>query len=196
MLTCPNGHSNPKGQQLCQECDALLVADERSAPPWYRRWGILAASAVLAVVGISAMVFALFVWHAGSEAAKAPPAKSDAIELWWNATRRHVADLQGALDDARRNVDRVDKNGLERACQRIHDYAEVDLQAHLPSPDPDLTAELNAAIEDAHTTSHMCLSAMAGSPNNYDMEFLTYLEQADKHLEAAKDIVDKSRLEA
>ena len=39
-------------------------------------------------------------------------------------------------------------------------------------------------------------TAISGSANNYDIEFTTYLDQTLKHLKAATDIADKSRLQA
>lgn len=196
MLTCPNGHSNPDGEQLCRECDAWLVPESAPAKPWYRRWWFSAACGAAVMALISATVLALVVQHR-SEANPVPTTGSAAIQQWWDAgTDKHVAALQDALDDAQRSLQQFDKLGVERACQRIHDAAVVDLQAHLPSPDPDLTAELDAAIQDAHTTAHVCLSAISGSPNSYDVEFTTNLDQALKHLRAATEIVNKSQTKA
>lgn len=146
---------------------------------------------------ISAIAAALVVQHNRSEVASPPATERVAIQQWWESgADKHVVALQDALEGAQRSLQQFDKLGVERSCQRIHDASVVDLQAHLPSPDSDLTAELNAAIQDAHTSAHVCLSAISGSPNNYDVEFTTYLDQALKHLKAATDIVDKSRLEA
>ena len=89
-----------------------------------------------------------------------------------------------------------DQAALEKSCQEMHDAGAVRLRAHLPAPDPDLTAELDAAINDAHDAAHMCLAALADSQNNYAGEFVSNLDQADKHLKAALDIVNKSLLTA
>ena len=74
----------------------------------------------------------------------------------------------------------------------MHDTAGVELQAHIPTPDPELTSELRAAAEDAHAAAHMCLSVMAGSINNYRGEFPADLDQAEKHLMAAHEIVNEA----
>lgn len=197
MLICPNGHPNPNGQQLCEECDALIVPASNPAPPWYRRWWFAATCGAVAALLIAAIAAAVVVQHNRSGVTTPQVSHQAAIQQWWQSgTDKHVAALQDALESAQRSLQQFDKLGVERSCQRIHDAAVVDLQAHLPSPDPDLTAELDAAIQDAHTTAHACLSAISGSPNNYDIEFSTNLDQALKHLKAATDIVDKSRLEA
>jgi len=65
------------------------------------------------------------------------------------------------------------------------------MQSHLPSPDQKLTAELNAAIKDFHFAGHLCLAAVAGSPADYDGEFLSLMAQGNKHMRAAHDIIDQ-----
>ena len=66
------------------------------------------------------------------------------------------------------------------------------MQAHLPAPNPDLTSELRAAIEDAHGAAHLCLSVAAGSMNNYDSEFIANVDQAGRHMQAAQDMINKT----
>jgi hypothetical protein len=100
--------------------------------------------------------------------------------------------LQNALDDAQRALDRLDPTGFEAACQTMHDAGEVKLQAHLPTPNPDLTSELRAAIDDAHSAAHLCLSVAAGSMNNYDGEFIANVDQADRHMKAAQDLINET----
>ncbi len=195
MLTCPNGHPNPNGQQLCEECDAFIAA--APATPWYRRWWFAAACGAAVAFLISAIAMAFVVHHDRTQVASAPVTNPAAIQQWWEAgANKHVVALQDALESAQRSLQQMDKLGVERSCQRVHDASVVDLQANLPSPDAELTAELNAAVADAHTTAHVCISAISGSPNSYDVEFTTYLDQALRHLKAATDIVDKSRVEA
>lgn len=85
-----------------------------------------------------------------------------------------------------------DAETLQKACQQLHDAAGVHVPARLPTPDPQLTSELQAAAQDAHEASHMCLAAAAGSMNSYRGEFAADIAQADKHLAAAQEIVDQS----
>lgn len=114
------------------------------------------------------------------------------LTQWWSATYPHVAELQDTLDDSQQALQRVDVPALASACQRMHDAAGVDIAARLPSPDADLTAELAAAIEDAHDASHMCLSVLGQTLNNYDAEFAADVDQADRHLKAAMEIVNRN----
>ena len=103
--------------------------------------------------------------------------------------REPFTDLQQSLADAQRALATVDRSAMDEACQQMHDTAAVDLRAHLPAPNPELTSELEAATEDAHAAAHMCLSVLARSTNSYDGEFPVDVEQAEKHLLAAQELV-------
>lgn len=191
MLICPNGHENPHDAQLCQECDAFLVParDEKSPR---NRVRLLAVWAAVATVLLVAVMSAVLISHRNQAASTpATPTAAAAVRDWWPATHEHVTDLENAIDDVQSGLKRLDKESVSEACQRMHDAGTVDLQARLPSPDPDLTAELEAAIQDVHDASHMCMAAVAGTMNNYDAEFVTRLDEAKKHLDAAVDLVTK-----
>lgn len=108
-----------------------------------------------------------------------------AFVQWWSSTYGEVTALQNALDAAQRSVHRGDRPGLTAACQRMHDIAAVELVAHLPAPQPDLSAELEAAATDAHAAAHMCLSVLEQTQNSYDAEFVSDVDQADRQLKAA-----------
>jgi hypothetical protein len=53
---------------------------------------------------------------------------------------------------------------------------------------------LTAAAEDVHAAAHMCLSLAAGSQNTYNGEFLADLEQADRRLVHAQELINKALL--
>jgi hypothetical protein len=40
-------------------------------------------------------------------------------------------------------------------------------------------------------SAHLCLTAVSGSPANYDGEFLSLMAEAKKHMRAAQDIIDQ-----
>ncbi len=165
-----------------------------SPPPqrrWYRTFPAVAGLAALVVVIIAAGILA-FTLSGGqrSPSGLAPSQRAELAE-WWSDAQPHVTDLQEALDDSSQALSAMDGPALGAACQRMHDSAGVDLAAHLPAPDRDLTAELEAAVQDAHAAAHMCLSVLERTFNNYDAEFTTNLDQADRHLEAAVAIIDR-----
>ena len=195
MPKCPNGHSNPKNQQLCHECDALIVP--RSGRLSNRTlWIVLSTSVVSAV--ILAVVLGFVALHRAEPQRSSAPTTSTtaAMQQWWSTAHEHFDELQSAVRDSQQALKRQDDATLQKSCQQMHDAGVVKLRAHLPAPDPDLTAELDAAINDAHEAAHMCLSAISGSENNYAGEFVSNLDQSEKHLEAALDIVNKGLLTA
>ena len=196
MPKCPNGHRNPRDQQLCEVCDALIVPTEKRALSGRAWWAIIAASVVAAVV--LAAVLGVVVTHRGGPETSSAPANAEntAMQQWWSAARGHFDELQGAVADTREALERQDEAMLRSSCQDMHDAGAVDLRAHLPTPNADLTAEIDAAINDVHEAAHMCLAAASGSMNNYAGEFAANLDQAEKHLESALGIVNKKLLTA
>ncbi|HET7667017.1 MAG TPA: hypothetical protein VFK56_13305 [Mycobacterium sp.] len=195
MPICPNGHRNPKGQQLCEECDALIVPESSKRVSARRWWVIISMSLVAAVV--LAVVLGGVLHRAEPETSSAPTGPdTSAMQQWWTAASEHFDELQGAVEKTRDALQRQDERVLLNSCQEMHDAGTVKLRAHLPAPDPDLTAEIDAAINDAHDAAHMCLAAAKGSLNSYIGEFASNLDQSDKHLTAALVIVNKKLLTA
>lgn len=123
----------------------------------------------------------------------ARPATSSATALhqWWAGADNAFTDMRDASDDVDQALSHFRPGALAAACQHMNDAAEVKMQSHLPSPDRKLTAELNAAIKDFHFAAHLCLAAVAGSPANYDGEFLSLMAQGNKHMQAAQGIIDQ-----
>ncbi|WP_123024417.1 hypothetical protein [Mycolicibacterium stellerae] len=162
-----------------------------------RRWIVVGAgvAAALLLVVAGTVGFVLVSGSKGDTSSAPKDVEGAAVRQWWSTAQGDFEELKDTLATANRAVDKqVDPNQIEDTCQQLHDTAQVKLQAHLPSPDPDLTAEIAAAIQDIHNASHMCLSVIAGSMNSYGGEFSSDLQQGEKHLEAALDIINKSDL--
>lgn len=195
MVNCPHGHPNPAHYEFCGECGAPIdtVAEALEAGKWYRtKWAVVGAG-VLAIVVIVGAAVTIAVTRTERTGTPAPTIDGTAaIQEWWSGAHKHFTELESALEDSQRALDRMDDAGLESACQRMHDAAGVDLPAHLPTPDPDLTSELTAATADAHAAAHMCLAAIAGSENNYHGEFPADVDQAEKHLSKAQELINKA----
>jgi hypothetical protein len=197
MPTCPNGHRNPRNQQLCKECDALIISASPTRSLSDRAWRVTISASVIAAVVLATVLGVIVTDRGASETGSAPTApERSSIQQWWSATHEHFAALQGAVNDSRKALGHNDETALEKSCQDMHDAGAVGLRAHLPAPTADLTAEIDAAINDAHEAAHMCLAAASGSLNNYAGEFAANLDQAERHLEAALDIVNENLLTA
>ncbi|MGD9516133.1 MULTISPECIES: hypothetical protein [Mycolicibacterium] len=159
---------------------------------WYRTFPAVVGFVAVAVVIIASGIVAIALSGGQRSQDGIPPSQRAELAEWWSTAQPHVTDLQKALDDSLEALRSMDGPGLGAACQRMHDSAGVDLAAHLPAPDRDLTAELEAAAQDAHDAAHMCLAVLELTPNNYDAEFVSDIDQADRHLKAAVAIIDRS----
>ncbi|MGQ9410045.1 MULTISPECIES: hypothetical protein [Mycolicibacterium] len=152
---------------------------------------VIVGFAIVVAVAVAFGVIAMVLAGRPESPGTAGVPETVGLSRWWAGTHQHVTDLQKSLDDSKRALNRMDGPALESACQRMHDAAGVELAAHLPAPDADLTAELEAVAADAHDAAHMCLAVLAQSLNSYDAEFTTRVDQADRHLNEALAIVNR-----
>ncbi|GAB3221556.1 zinc ribbon domain-containing protein [Mycolicibacterium hippocampi] len=187
MAECPAGHPNPAGWEFCSECGAPIdaAADEVERRYWIRtRWALVGIATLVVICG--AVAIASVGYERRSGTVMPPPSGETAFEDWVSVAGSHVKELETVLDDTQRALESFDRRGLQTACEDLHEVSAVDLPAHLPTPDPDLTSELRASIDDAHAAAHMCLAAMAGSVNSYDGEFVSLVEEAARNVAAAQ----------
>jgi hypothetical protein len=155
------------------------------------KWLIGTAIAVVLFAGVPAGM-AVVNHHTRPTASSAPTTPKDtALQQWWAGAQKDFTDMRSASEDIDQAFSRFGPGTLATACQHVHDAAEIRMQSHLPSPNPELTAELRAAVEDFHSAAHLCLAVAAGSPANYDGEFLSLMAQANRHMRAAQDIINK-----
>lgn len=166
--------------------------DEDETPGDRQSWGLWALIAVGAIVIVVCLCVLGIVLTRTDAVQRDGSSGQMAVKAWWSSAHEHVNDLQNAMDDSQRAMQRKDSAAFEDACRRMHDSAAVSVQTHLPAPDNVLTAELSAAAEDAHAASHMCLAVLAESLNSYDGEFLSTTEQAEKHLRVVMKFVDEA----
>ena len=79
------------------------------------------------------------------------------VREWYDAVQPYFAELDDAgqsMVAAARNEDLTD---FGIACQQLHDAA-ANIQDHMPTPDPDLTMQVQGAISDFDAASHFCVS--------------------------------------
>lgn len=144
-------------------------------------------TALLVIGGVVAIVATTDARNLGSSTPST--SANAALEQWWSETSEDFAAVQDASDDVAHAFDQFAPGRLEAACQYVHDAAEVKLQSHLPAPNPLVSAEIHAAIEDFHSAAHLCLAVAAGSTTDYDGEFFSTMAQADRHMKVAQDII-------
>ena len=192
MVTHADGHSNPPDRELNEAVVPIAHQPEMSATGSRRqaKWFIGGALVVVLFAGGSEGAAVANHMQQISSAGSATSTVT-ALQQWWARAKQDFTDMRNASDDIDRALSRFRPGALGMACQHVREAAEVKLRSHLPSPDRKLTAELNAAIGDFNFASHLCLTAVAGSPANYDGEFLSLMAQANKHMRAAQDIIDQ-----
>lgn len=178
----PAGQTNPDGGIVA---GAGASGAEPPAARWYRTWKLVWVVGVIVLLVVVGAIVAVKTNSTHQTPASSP--EKEAVVSWWARARDDFSTLQSAVDQTQRALDQLDETNLKAGCQLLHDTAEVSLEAKMPTPDPELTAEVRSMIEDFHAASHMCLSAAAGSLNNYSGEFQSYLEQARNQMLAAQD---------
>lgn len=193
-VVCPLGHSNPSGWEFCGTCGTPLETVSRG---WFAGWRRPGRQAALTAGLMVAATVASIVALNGSEVANSPSAASVPVDKgsfaqWWSSAEHYFTELRDDIDVAQDAGRTQDASALEEACQSMHDVSAVRLQALMPTPTRALTAELEAATQDAHGAAHMCLAAAAGSRNSYLGEFQASIDQAERHLRAAQRIINET----
>ena len=154
------------------------------------KWFIGGAVAALLFAGTAAGVAVMNHTHHTVSSAPTTPGTT-APQQWWAGAEKDFTDMQNASQEVDQAFSQFKPGALAAACQHVHDAAEVGMESHLPSPNPELTAELHAAVEDFHSAAHLCLAVVAGSHADYDGEFLSSMAQGNKHMRAAQDIINR-----
>ena len=199
VAICPRGHINPEHAHFCEECGVPLtppvapVPASSKARPWYGKTWVIATASIITLAVVAGGVVAVVATTAKKLHTSSVLTTSAAVAMknWWGGAQEDFADLQKAISDAKAGRDRADWPSMYDACQRIHVTAANKLQAHLPTPDPELTADLQGAIADATSAANNCLAAQAGAYEQLG-EFNSYADQAEKQMRAAQDIVDRT----
>jgi hypothetical protein len=75
------------------------------------------------------------------------------------------------------------------ACQEQHDAVE-QVQQHMPSPDPDLTAQLQKALGDYSTAAAICTTAVENRNLDDFAQGATFLGEANTYMDNATKILD------
>jgi hypothetical protein len=154
------------------------------------KWFISGAAAALLFAGTAAGVAVMN--HTHHAVSSAPTTHSTtALQQWWAGAEKDFTDVQNASRDVDQAFSHYKPGALAAACQHVHDAAEVGMESHLPSPNPELTAELHAAVEDFHSAAHVCLAVVAGSQTDSDGAFFSSMAQGNKHMRAAQAIINR-----
>jgi hypothetical protein len=112
----------------------------------------------------------------------------DAISAWQGETLAPMQELGDAMDKISNASKAGDLTTMGITCQHAHDATE-QLQQHMPSPDPDLTAALQKAISDYNSATQICTTAVE---NNNLADFAQggdLLGEANNYMDTAVSIL-------
>jgi hypothetical protein len=115
--------------------------------------------------------------------------QQDAIRAWHNATLVPLQEIRDAADKIVKAAEAFDLTTMGIACQEQHDAVE-QVQQHMPSPDPDLTAQLQKALSDYSTAAAICTTAVENRNLDDFAQGATYLGEANTYMDNATKILD------
>ncbi|OBF59503.1 hypothetical protein A5756_05935 [Mycobacterium sp. 852002-53434_SCH5985345] len=145
---------------------------------------IVGAAVVLIVAGCSPQK------HASGGGATTTTSHTQAVRGWVQLTQDHMQDLGIAMGKATFAIGSKDNAALGAACHEGHDAASF-LQAHLPSPDKELTDALQASLDDFDAASHFCVAAVEDNDPNEARHAGEFMNSAEAHLTTATAIRDR-----
>ena len=89
----------------------------------------------------------------------------------------------------RRQTDE-DLAAVNSSCRRLHDAA-ANMQERMPTPDPELTQTLQAAISDYDAGTHFCMAGTQSLDPDELSQSVTFLKSANSRMNAAVAIVHR-----
>jgi hypothetical protein len=127
-------------------------------------------------------------------AAAQPPLANAASPLadWLTKASQPISNIHRAEDEAMtalRSNKPLDLEKLKNACTQLGD-ANGALQKVMPTPDPNLTAEVQQAVDNFETAADVCPKIKAKKDDN-QQEFMSSLYDAEQHLAKADAILVK-----
>ena len=145
---------------------------------------IVGAAVVLVVAACSPQT------HTSGSGTTTTTSHAQAVRGWVELTKGHMQDLGIAMGKATFAIGGHDYAALGPACHDGHDAASF-LQGHMPSPDKELTAALQASLDDFDAASHFCVAAIADSDANEARHAGEFMNSAEGHLTTATAIRDR-----
>ena len=117
---------------------------------------------------------------------------ADPLADWLTRAGEPISNIHRAEDEAMstlRSNKPIDFDKLKAACTQLGD-ADRALQNVMPTPDPNLTAEVQQAVDSFETAAEVCPKIKAKKDVN-QQEFMKSLFEAEQHLAKADGILVK-----
>lgn len=119
-----------------------------------------------------------------------PTDPAAAMREWEALAGDHFKKSARALQQVSEAAEAGDEAAVRSGCQQLHDANAIGLQRDLPTPDPELTAELQRMIDDMNVATHACLRFVLARNPNDAIVYQDYLARAVDHLDRAKLLLD------
>jgi hypothetical protein len=202
-MTTPNPNEDPT-QQVTYDYPAYSHYVETPSQPQFRfdppvpereptkkPWLVVGA-VLVAVIAIVVAIWAVLnkdsdTLSASGTTAEAPPFSIDAPETL-NEWRKRMAPVALAVGDdmkaAGAAADIEDYEGLHQACNTL----SVDLAAwetYLPSPDPQITKEVQAGVDAYQDFTILCVRITPSSTRADGLDAASHIEAGNAHIQTA-----------
>ncbi len=190
MVSCSHRSSRPQREHVYPDND--ISGNVRKAKPFgaaetaNRRRLIVTTRRRSWKTSAAGMAFVVAVMLAAETTPSARAAGP--IGEWFARANVHLTDLMDAINATFVAAKSGNHQGVQAGCAKLHD-SNAALQADMPTPDPNLTKALQAAIDDYDTSAHYCISASHGGTDQQAQQFVSSLADANKHLSDAFNIL-------
>jgi hypothetical protein len=116
------------------------------------------------------------------------------VPQWYSQAKVHFDNTRNYMYAVINAINANDIGALRIACSSVHDELTINLQAHLPTPDPALTSAVQSEIDDVHTAMHICVS-LGPNSTSADLEQAdSFMQQASDHMRTVNAILDNDLL--
>lgn len=142
---------------------------------------VVAAIAVgLAAVGCSVL----------NPSTPTPLPMSVQVQTWYSGTKPRFEEMVAAGNALAQANENEDLAAVNSSCRQLHDAA-ANMQAHMPTPHPELTQTLQAAISDYDAGTHFCMAGTQSLDPDELSQSVTFLNSANSLMNAAVAIVHR-----
>ncbi|WP_230981586.1 hypothetical protein [Mycobacterium malmoense] len=114
----------------------------------------------------------------------------DALAAWHDATLVPAQEVHDGLSKISTAADAGDLTTMGIACQEVHD-AVAEFQQHLPSPDPELNAQLQKALSDYNAAASICTTAVENHNIDDFQQGATLVSEGDTYMGNVLKILER-----
>ena len=113
-----------------------------------------------------------------------------AVGNWLDNVQDHLDAIVNGAGNVGAAADSGDISGVGAACKQFHDGVQ-GLQGHMPTPDPQLTTALQAALSDYYAGLHFCMAGAEDYDINEVSHAKTFIQSANGYMENATSILNR-----